>query len=339
MDQLLGPSKRNDKSLNQVNDLNKNCTLKRHSDVNNSATNSHIELDNNSQAHPKTPTDLPNRFSSGAHVQPNLGIPVTRGFKIASINLASLYKNIDQLRIYMLSKTVDILAINETRLDSSIQDGEVSIPGYTLERKDRNRNGGGVALYITDSINYKRLIDLPDDNIELISIQVSKPKAKPFIVCTWYRPPGSTTELTNRFEDVLQKLDSYHMEVDIIGDLNCNVGATSPDCSTQKLLDICDTYQYRQLIDQPTRITQLTSSIIDLFLTNHPWNFSDSGVTDIGISDHCLVYAIRKICIPKSNPKTVTSRCFKNFIPDSFRTDLSMVPWHLIEQEHNPDIA
>ena len=174
-------------------------------------------------------------------MQPKLGIPVTRGFKIASINLASLYKNIDQLRIYMLSKTVDILAINETRLDSSIQNGEVSIPGYTLERKDRNRNGGGVALYIRDSINYKRLIDLPDDNIELISIQVSKPKAKPFIVCTWYRPPRSTTELMNRFENVLQKLDSYHMEVDIIYDLNCNVGATSLDCSTQKLIDICDT--------------------------------------------------------------------------------------------------
>ena len=116
------------KSLNQVNDLNKNCTLKRHSDINNSATHSHIELDNNSQVHPKTPTDLPKRFSISAHVQPNLGIPVTRGFKIASINLASLYKNIDQRRIYMLSKTVDILAINETRLDSSIQNGEVSIP-------------------------------------------------------------------------------------------------------------------------------------------------------------------------------------------------------------------
>lgn len=242
-------------------------------DINNSATNSHIELDNNSQVHPKTPTDSPNRFSSSAHVQPNLGIPVTSGFKIASINLASLYKNIDQLRFYMLPKTVDILAINETRLDSSIQNGEASIPGYTHERKDRNRNGGGVALCIRDSINYKRLIDLPDDNMELISIQVLKPKAKPFIVCTWYRPPGSTTELMNRFEDVLQKLDSYHMEVDIIGDLNCNVGATSPDCSTQKLLDICDSYQYRQLIDQPTRITQLTSPIIDLFLTNHPWNF------------------------------------------------------------------
>ena len=175
--------------------------------------------------------------------------------------------------------------------------------------------------------------------MELISIQVSKPNAKPFIVCTWYRPPRSTTDIMNRFEDVLQKLDSYHMEVDIIGDLNFNVGATSPDCSTQKLLDICDSYQYSQLIDRPTRITQLTSSIIDLFLTNHSWAFSDSGVANIRISDHFLVYAVRKICIPKSNPKTVTSRCFKDFIPTSVRTDLSMVPWHLIEQEYNPDIA
>ena len=131
--------------------------------------------------------------------------------------------------------------------------------------------------------------------MELISTQVSKPKAKPFIACTWYRPPRSTTEIMNRFEDVLQTLDSYLVEVHIIGDLNCNVGATSPDCSTQKLPDICDSYQYSQLINRPTRITQLTSSIADLFLTNHLWNFSDSEFAHIGISDHCLVYAVRKI--------------------------------------------
>ena len=59
-----------------------------------------------------------------------------------------------------------------------------------------------MALYIRDPVNYKRLIDFPDENMELVSIQVSKPKAKPFIVCTWYRPPRSATELMNRFEDI-----------------------------------------------------------------------------------------------------------------------------------------
>ena len=47
--------------------------------------------------------------------------------------------------------------------------------------------------------------------------------------------------------------------------------AAPPDCSTQKLLNICETYQKNsQLINQPTCITQHTSSAIDLFLTNNP---------------------------------------------------------------------
>jgi len=127
--------------------------------------------------------------------------------------------------------------------------------------------------------------------MELISIHVSKSRMKPFIVCAWYRLPGSTIDMMNRFEAVLQKLDLYQMEVDVVGDINCNVDATPPDCSTQKLLNICESYQYSQLINQPTCLTQHTSSIIDLFLTNNPLHFSDIGVSGIGLSDHCLVYA------------------------------------------------
>ena len=135
------------------------------SDVSYPAVNTHTQQDYKCQTQPCIPNNLSSNISNSAHVQPNLGIPSTRGFKIASINLASLYKHIDQLRIYMLPKTVDILAINETRLDSCILNDEVSIPGYTLERKDGNRFGGGVALYIRDSINYKRLNDLPEANM------------------------------------------------------------------------------------------------------------------------------------------------------------------------------
>ena len=85
------------------------------------------------------------------------------------------------------------------------------------------------------------------------------------------------------------------MEVDVIGDINPNVDATPPDRGTQKLLDICETYQYNQLINQPTRIAQDTSSTIDLFLTNNPLHFSYIGVSAIGTSDHCLLYIIGKI--------------------------------------------
>ena len=110
---------------------------------------------------------------------------------MAAINIASLPKHIDELRNYMISKPVDILAINKTRLDGSFPDSAVSIPGYCLERKDRdrNRNGGGVALYIRNSIAYE-IIQTLDKKLELLCVKVIEPKAKPFIVGTWYRPSG-----------------------------------------------------------------------------------------------------------------------------------------------------
>ena len=58
----------------------------------------------------------------------------------------------------MSTKSVDILAINETRLDCTISNGETNIPGYVIERKDRNRSGGVVDLHIRNAINYKRFL-------------------------------------------------------------------------------------------------------------------------------------------------------------------------------------
>jgi len=37
------------------------------------------------------------------------------------------------------------------------------------------------------------------------------------------------------------------------------------------------------------------------------------------MSDHCLVYIIRRICFPKPNPKIVMSRWFKEFKQTKFR--------------------
>ena len=87
----------------------------------------------------------------------------------------------------MSTNFVDILSINESRLDYT-SNGEINIPGYVIERKDRNRSGGGVALHFRNTINYKRLPHQEDD-LEFLFIQVSKFKLRPFIVGTWNRPP------------------------------------------------------------------------------------------------------------------------------------------------------
>ena len=42
----------------------------------------------------------------------------------------------------MNTKCIDILVVNETRVDDTISSGEVTVPGHNLDRNDRNRDGG-----------------------------------------------------------------------------------------------------------------------------------------------------------------------------------------------------
>ena len=69
-------------------------------------------------------------------------------------NIRSLYRNMDEIRV-LHDNDIHVLALNETLLDVSIHDNELRIQDYDLIRKDRNRNGGGVAIYIQSSISYE----------------------------------------------------------------------------------------------------------------------------------------------------------------------------------------
>ena len=93
--------------------------------------------------------------------------PKLKGFKIGHLNITSLPKHIDELRIFMHEESFDLLSINETRLDDSIHNDEVKIPGFDIVRKDRNRNGGGVAIYLRNTIPHTVRDDLipTDTNI------------------------------------------------------------------------------------------------------------------------------------------------------------------------------
>ncbi|CAH3146626.1 unnamed protein product, partial [Porites evermanni] len=93
---------------------------------------------------------------------------------IASLNINSLLSHIDELRVLMSSSKVDILHINESKLDSTVSDDEVYIPGFEIVRKDRKINGG---------------------NGENFFVEISKPRSTPFLVGTLYRPPSSPPNL------------------------------------------------------------------------------------------------------------------------------------------------
>ena len=59
---------------------------------------------------------------ASVETRPKGRIPRKRGFKMASLNIVSLVKHIDELRIFMQIEDLDLLAINESRLDQLVPD-------------------------------------------------------------------------------------------------------------------------------------------------------------------------------------------------------------------------
>jgi exonuclease III len=121
-------------------------------------------------------------------------------------------------------------------------------------RKNINRNGGGVAIYVRSAVNYMIRTLFDTEGLETITVEISKPKPKPFIINCVYRPPDSTVELLHTYEKLIEKLDYENKETIFIGDFNCDWTGVKSDKvkpQTNKLHEISQTYQFEQMIDNP----------------------------------------------------------------------------------------
>ena len=134
---------------------------------------------------------------------------------IASLNVNSLLFHIEEIRTLVRDLGIHILAINETKLDGNIDDTLVSIDGYSIKRCDRNRNGGGVALYIKDSIADRSSVreSLPETALESSCLEVQPIQAAPFLVFSWYRPPNECADIFRQLEESMQILDRENKEI------------------------------------------------------------------------------------------------------------------------------
>ena len=112
-----------------------------------------------------------------------------KGMAIASLNVNGLRSHLDEVKILMTGLGIHILALNETKLAPDYPKELTDVAGYQQERLERTCNGGGVSIYIRDSIKYKPRPDIPADDLEIICIEVEPAKSKSFLVClvqaTW----------------------------------------------------------------------------------------------------------------------------------------------------------
>ena len=112
-----------------------------------------------------------------------------KGVNFISLNVRSLLSKLSEIKRMLQLSSASVLALNETWLDASISDDEIGIEGYTVVRKDRNRHGGGVLLYIKEDLAFNTRMDLSHDGLEAIWVKLLLPKSRGILVGSIYRAP------------------------------------------------------------------------------------------------------------------------------------------------------
>ena len=259
---------------------------------------------------------------------------------IASININSLLPHVDEIEYLLKNQGIDFLALNETKVDEKLPDNLFKIEGYKFIRFDRTRHGGGVAVYCRDRFKSKVREDIPKTSLEMIGVEVTPLRAAPFLVLSWYRPPSDPIGTFDKLEQVMCFLELEGKEIILLGDTNCDLSVNSNTTdgsvplfagNARHIKDMYESFGLTQLILEPTRETEQTSTLIDHIAVSIVRNISKSGVVRTAISDHYLVYLVRKYLGGiELKYKQIYTRQMKNFNEETFLRDLSAYDWSSI---------
>ena len=107
-----------------------------------------------------------------------------------------------------------------------------------------------------------------------------------------------------------------------MGDFNVNYNGKS----NNMFKTIVRMSGFKQLIKKCTRIME-TSTIIDLILSNAPYNTLAVDVVAASISDHDMVACIRKVNHQWYYPRLVKCLDYKNYDHNELCADMNNIDW------------
>ena len=201
--------------------------------------------------------------------------------KLMVSNVMSLAPKIDEVQEFFLRSDFSLAFITETWLKETIADSAVSIPGYTIIRKDRTTNNhGGVCLYIRDGcFKYRRLEELcccTDHEILWVHLRPARlPRGfSCLIVAVLYHPPGADINICEHLFNSLAEAESIYPNCALI---------VAGDFNRLDVTRLKRHFHLKQIVKAPTR----KDVILDLVLTNlHNHYDKPQTFPPFGLSDH-----------------------------------------------------
>jgi hypothetical protein len=270
-------------------------------------------------------------ITSGS-IHPN---PVPReNLSVCHINARSLFAydaelsskrtKLDEIEsVLSINFHYQIICINETWLSSSISNEDIGLNNSTLYRKDRD-NGtsgyGGMAIYVANYLNSQRRFDLEVNGLEFICTEITVHN-KSVLVSVCYRPPTNSGDarraFLENFQVAIDKIKSYHSDIHVVlGDVNDRCISWYDNHASSELrlnvFDISTVNNLSQLINEPTRYSGNTASLLDLIFVNDDKFVTESGVKPPLLNlDRCTVFChikgiLSTSCVIFSYPKLLS---------------------------------
>jgi len=216
------------------------------------------------------------------------------------INIRSLPAKLDELKdiIYTLKEKhiiVHFILLCETYLNDTNQP-LCKIENYNLVCRNRqDRKGGGIAIYVHNSLSYSIRDDLCiniEKEFESLFIEI-KGKIKSTLIGEVYRVPNSNIRLSvERFHDIANKLKNIREDVILATDQNFDLLKYNENKYTKDLLDGLISAGFLPSITKPTRITYSSATLIDnIYLKGFSCYTYSSSVLNYDISDHLPLLA------------------------------------------------
>ena len=266
----------------------------------------------------------------------------TKGLKLLHQNVRGFLSNFHSIENFMYSyKDIDIFGVTETHISQYCTESLFEIPDYQFISRHRSKGqGGGVGVYVKNGLEWKRRTEWESDSTECIWLEIFIKNTKSLLIACYYRPPNSSKHLSknfnNAFNESLIAAQKEQKEIIILGDFNANY-LNSQD--NKELKAIINLNGLEQIISEPTRITETSSTLIDIILTNNKSNINKVIVKPLSIGDHDLVGCVRKLHSKKYNSRTINARDYKNYDPAKLVSDVKKINWESLYNRNNIESA
>ena len=256
-------------------------------------------------------------------IETNPGPPVFgRDLCAVHINSQSIRHKIDLLTAE--ADKFDIITISESWLCPSDDSTALLIPGFHPPvRRDRlNDPHGGVAIYVRNDLICKPRPDLHVNELEAVWIE-TKLNQESILIGSFYRPPNSNVHYWSLISDSIRKTNNTGIKFVIMGDFNTDWLNTP----SQNLNNILDFFQMKQHIVEPTRVTDTSSTCIDLVMAQDCRLIKRVEVLPEICSDHRVpcIYINCSKPRPKQFKRTIYN--YNKLEHDKFNTLLRNTDW------------